>query len=162
MVPRRRWDLGNMKTDHQDSRIPNELLLGQKLEGGSKMSGRTNTGVDQIRPRQFSIEKNLKNVVKCLQIITLGCFGGVVGWWGSHLKMNEWHWLWEWGLERFLGGSELAAPDLHLQKLGLKLKKITSYEVLSQMRWAKLMLRFYQKYFSRNLHSFFGKVLNIF
>ena len=75
MVPRRRWDLENMKNDHQNSRIPNELLIGQNLEGGSKMNGRTITGVDQIWLRQFAVEKNLKNVVKCLQIITLGCVG---------------------------------------------------------------------------------------
>ena len=65
-----------MKTDHQDSRIPNELLIGQKLEGGSKMNGKTITGVQKIRLRQFSVEKNLKNVVKCLQIITSGVLGG--------------------------------------------------------------------------------------
>ena len=30
--PRRRWDFENMKTDHQDFRIPNELVLGKKLK----------------------------------------------------------------------------------------------------------------------------------
>ena len=113
MVPRRRWDLENMKTDHQDFRIPNELLLGKKPEGCSKMNGTTSTGFDKIRPRQFSIEKDVKNVVKCLPIIKLGC----VGWcgWESHLKKERMI-LWKWGLERFLGGLELAAPDLNPQK----------------------------------------------
>ena len=84
MVPRRRWDLENMKTDHQDSRIPNELLLGKKLEGGSKMNGRTMTGVDKSRLRQFSVEQNAKIFVKCLLRISLGC----VWWcgWESDIK----------------------------------------------------------------------------
>ena len=71
MVPRRRWDLENIKTDHQDFRIPNELVLGKKL----KMNGQTIAGLDKILRRQFSIERNVKNFVKCLLIIDLRCIG---------------------------------------------------------------------------------------
>ena len=63
LVLRHRWNLENMKTDHQDFRISNELVIGKKLEGGSKINGKTNTEFDEIRLRHFTIEKNLKNVV---------------------------------------------------------------------------------------------------
>ena len=86
LVPRCRWDFKNMKNDHQDSRIPDQLLIGKKLEGSSKINSRTTTGVDKIRLQQFALEKNGKNFVKYLLTITLWC----VGWcgWESYLKMN--------------------------------------------------------------------------
>ena len=55
-------DLENMKTDHQDFRIPNELVLGKKL----KMNGKTIAGLDKILGRQFSLERNVKNLVNSL------------------------------------------------------------------------------------------------
>ena len=38
-----------MKTDHQDFRIPNELVLGKKL----KMNGKTSAGLDKILPHRM-------------------------------------------------------------------------------------------------------------
>ena len=85
-----RWDLEKMKNDHQDSRVPDELLLGEKLEGGgSKMNGRTMTGVDKSRLRQFSVEQNAKIFVKCLLKISLGC-GGWCGWESDIKKRPTW------------------------------------------------------------------------
>ena len=86
LVPGRRSDLEHMKTDRQNFRMPNEVLLGKKLRMGFKINGRGIAGVDEIRLRQFSIEKNLQ---KCRKMFTDDqhrvCW--VVR--ESHLKMNE-------------------------------------------------------------------------
>ena len=58
--------------------------------------------------------------------------------------------MWEWGLERFLSGLELATPDLNTQKQRFKLKKIRPIRYHHECDEQNSRYDFYlQEYFSK-------------
>ena len=136
--------MGFRKHENRSSRLPNSewALARKKARGGSKINGTKTAGVDKIRLRQFSIEKNVKNFVKCLLIINHGC----VGWcgWESHTK-------WMTLIVEVESGEvsqwiRTCRPRSKSTKIRYQITQVTSFSV-SQMPWTKLALRFLPKIF---------------